>query len=105
MVSNSALAALCVKCGIHQLVDTRVYGVSKSFDAYVSAVTAALDGEQRASSREGRPPGQYWLQLQVPKACSLIPNVRNALTGVCPGTLGCHGGYTRGFVHLGQLHS
>jgi len=71
MVSNSVLAALCVKCGIHQLVDARAYGISKSFAAYVSAVTKALEGEQRASSREGRPPGQYWLRLQTPKVCCL----------------------------------
>jgi len=69
MVSNSALAALCVKCGIYQLVDTRAYGISKNLNAYVSAVTTALEGEHRASSREGRPPGQYWLRLQTPKVC------------------------------------
>jgi len=76
MVSNSALAALCVKCGIHQLVDTRAYGISNSLNAYVSAVTTALQEEQRASSREGRPPGQYWLRLQTPKVCPLTPNAR-----------------------------
>jgi len=70
MVSNSALAALCVKCGIHQFVDTRGHGASHNLNAYVSAVTAALREEQRASSREGRPRGQYWLRLQPPKALS-----------------------------------
>ena len=67
MVSNSALAALCVKCGIHQLMDTRVYGAAHNLNAYVSAVTAALQEEQKTSSREGRPPGQYWLRFQPPK--------------------------------------
>lgn len=73
MVSNSALTALCVKCGIHQLVDTRAYGISKSLDPYVSVVTKALEEERRASLQEGRPPGQYWLRLQAPTVCPLTP--------------------------------
>jgi len=82
MVSNSALAALCVKCGIHQLVDTRAYGISNSLNAYVSAVTAALHEEQRASLREGRPPGQYWLRIQTPKVRPQILNAKCNLTGI-----------------------
>jgi len=95
MVSNSALAALCVKCGIHQLVDTRAYGISKSFNAYVSAVTKALEGEQRASSREGRPPGQYWLRIQTTKVGSLTLvnraapiDIIQALSDVMEGIIG-----------------
>ena len=80
MVSNSALAALCVKCGIHNLVDMRAHGVLNGLDVYMSAVTAALQEEQRASTREGRLPGQYWLRIQTPRVCLLIWNVKYSLT-------------------------
>lgn len=80
MVSNSALAALCVKCGIHQLVDTKGHGTSHNLNAYVSAVTTALQEEQWVSSREGRPLGQYWLGLQPPKVFwPTSPNSRDDL--------------------------
>lgn len=80
MVSNSALAALCVKCGIHNLVDMKAHGVLNGLDVYVSAVTAALQEEQRASTREGKLPGQYWLRIQTPRVCQSIRNVRYNLT-------------------------
>ena len=95
MVSNSALAALCVKCGIHNLMDMRAHGVLNGLDVYVSAVTAALHEEQRTSTREGRFPGQYWLRIQTPKVCQLIRNVKciftmltQALSDVMEGILG-----------------
>ena len=104
MVSNSVLAALCVKCGVHQLMDTRAYGISNSLDVYVSAVTTALQEEQRVSSREGRPPGQYWLRIQTPNVCPSILKTKYDLTGVRPGTLRRYRRHNRGLIRLGQLH-
>lgn len=104
MVSNSALAALCVKYGIHQLVDTRAYGISNSLNAYVFAVTTALEEEQRASLREGRPSGQYWLRIQTPNVRPPILNTKYYLTGVRPGTVRCYGRCTGRPIPLGQLH-
>lgn len=95
MVSNSALAALCVKCEIHNLIDMRAHGALNSLDVYVSALTAALREEERISAREGRLPGQYWLRIQTPKVCQLIRNVKcilimlaQALSDVMEGILG-----------------
>lgn len=101
MVSNSALAALCVKCGIHQLVDTRAHGISHNVKAYVSAVTTALHEERRASSQEGRHPAQYWLRFQSPEVSQ---PTRLELEG-CPngnllGPFRHHGGYPGGFIRL-----
>ena len=104
MVSNSALAALCVKCGIYQLVDMRAYGISNSLNVYVSAVTTALDEERQASSGEGRPPGQYWLRIQTPKVRPPIPNVKCNLTGIRSGTLRRDGRCTGRLVRLRKLH-
>ncbi|KAF9469115.1 hypothetical protein BDZ94DRAFT_1208489 [Collybia nuda] len=70
MVSNSALAAICVWSGLHEHLLYESYILATSIQEYVTAIKTKQDEEYRAAEREDRPPGQYWLEIEPPKAIS-----------------------------------
>ncbi|RDB22674.1 Dicer-like protein 1 [Hypsizygus marmoreus] len=70
MVSNAALAAVCVWSGLHDLLLHESYAMATSIHEYATRLRANQEEEYRLAKSEGRPPGQYWLELEPPKAVS-----------------------------------
>ncbi|KAH8830845.1 hypothetical protein DL96DRAFT_1668523 [Flagelloscypha sp. PMI_526] len=70
MVSNSALAALCVWSGLHEhLLFESIY-LSSTIQEYITVIKNRQADEYAAAEREHRNPGQYWLEVEPPKALS-----------------------------------
>jgi len=71
MVSNSALAAISVHYGLHQFLKIDSESVKKAIDQYVPEVEESQRAEYAAARDEGRPCGQYWLDIEPPKVVCL----------------------------------
>lgn len=70
MVSNAALAALCVSCGLHKHLHFDSYALATTFEAYAQQVEAKrLEAEVTI---EGSLPRQHWLQIEPPKVVKQI---------------------------------
>ncbi|KAJ7744529.1 hypothetical protein DFH07DRAFT_925095 [Mycena maculata] len=69
MVSNSALAAVCISSGLHNhlLLATRL---SNSVADYIEQLRVKQTEEYELARVEKRPPGQYWHDLEAPKVLS-----------------------------------
>lgn len=70
MVSNSALAAVCVSSGLRKHLLFESYQLAGSIEVYANELKARQQKEYLAAEREGRSPGQYWLGIEPPKALS-----------------------------------
>ncbi|KAI6105665.1 hypothetical protein F5141DRAFT_1189462 [Pisolithus sp. B1] len=80
MVSNSALAALCVSSGLYEHLHYDSHSLARSFEAYVKKVEARRLQETRLAAQNERSPGQYWLDIESPKALSdLVESIIGAL--------------------------
>ncbi|KAI5124869.1 hypothetical protein M0805_007301 [Coniferiporia weirii] len=70
MVSNATLAAVCVWAGLHK----HLLFESNALDDSIQTYAIALKGKQKEAyeqaSRENGPPGQYWVEVEPPKALS-----------------------------------
>lgn len=66
MVSNSALAAVCISSGLHNhlLLATRL---SNSVADYIQRLQTKQTEEYEMARVEKRPPGQYWHEIEAPK--------------------------------------
>lgn len=70
MVSNAALAAICVSCGLHKYLHFDSYALATTFDAYARQMeTRGLDAEGAA---EDDVPKQHWQQVEPPKVIKEI---------------------------------
>jgi endoribonuclease Dicer len=67
MVSNSVLAAICVWSGLYKHLIYDSYVLAKSIREYVHKLETNQVAEYEAAEREGRTPGQYWLDIEPPK--------------------------------------
>jgi endoribonuclease Dicer len=67
MVSNSALAAVSVWSGLHEHLLFESYVLAGSIQAYADELKAKQRNEYELAKKEGRPPGQYWLEVEPPK--------------------------------------
>ncbi|KAG5716521.1 Dicer-like protein 1 [Termitomyces sp. T112] len=72
MVSNSALAAICVYSGLHEYFFHRSQPLQNSIRDYVAELEFSRLKEYQTAESEGRPPGQFWLELTAPKYLSDI---------------------------------
>lgn len=72
MVSNSALAAVCVLSGLYRHLHYDSYPLGSSFETYIKRLEALRVQETESATREGRSPGQYWMDIEPPKV-SLFP--------------------------------
>ncbi|KAI6034220.1 hypothetical protein BKA83DRAFT_87233 [Pisolithus microcarpus] len=80
MVSNSALAALCVSSGLYRHLHYDSHSLARSFEAYVKKVEAWRLEETKIAAQNDRSPGQYWLDIESPKALSdLVESIIGAL--------------------------
>ena len=67
MVSNSALAAVCVEAQLHEHIMFESLSLANSMDAYAIKIKAKQKEEYELAAQEGRSPGQYWLDVDAPK--------------------------------------
>ncbi|KAG6891279.1 hypothetical protein C0992_009471 [Termitomyces sp. T32_za158] len=72
MVSNSALAAICVQSGLHKHFLHKSQPLQSSIRDYAAKLEASRIEEYQAAELDGRPPGQFWLELTAPKSLSDI---------------------------------
>ncbi|KAF7966789.1 hypothetical protein HWV62_36991 [Athelia sp. TMB] len=86
MVSNSALAAVCVQSGLqeHLLFDS--YILASSIQTYTDELAAKQAAEYALAEKEDRQPGQYWLDLEPPKP--LLIDTEQALSDVVESIIG-----------------
>jgi endoribonuclease Dicer len=72
MVANSALAALSVFSGLHMHLLFESYSLATNIEAYVDELKVRQLQEYDLAEKEGRSPGQYWLEIEPPKVCLSI---------------------------------
>jgi endoribonuclease Dicer len=72
MVSNSALAAVCVWSGLQEHLLLESYNLASSIQVYTDRLKVKQAAEYETAAREGRSPGQYWLEIEPPKASDLF---------------------------------
>ncbi|KAI0069087.1 ribonuclease III [Artomyces pyxidatus] len=70
MVSNSALAAICIYAGLHEHLMFESFNLANNIKAYAEALKIKQNEEYELAAQEGRSPGQYWLETEPPKAIS-----------------------------------
>lgn len=67
MVSNSALAAVCVWSGLQEYLLFESPYLENSIRAYANELKEKQAKEYALAEAEGRSPGQYWLDIEPPK--------------------------------------
>lgn len=67
MVSNSALAAVCVWAGLHEHLLFESYPLENNIRAYADDLKTRQKAEYELASQESRLPGQYWVDIEPPK--------------------------------------
>ena len=67
MISNETLAAFCVDVGLFQYFRHASPEVGNAINTYVDKINKAKRDEYALAEREGREPGQYWLNTSPPK--------------------------------------
>ncbi|KAF5387826.1 hypothetical protein D9615_000336 [Tricholomella constricta] len=72
MVSNSALAAVCVCSGLYEYFHHKSHALQTSIREYATKIKTSQTKEYQDAEFEGRPPGQFWLDISAPKALSDI---------------------------------
>ncbi|TFY77295.1 hypothetical protein EWM64_g6716 [Hericium alpestre] len=70
MVSNSALAAVCISSGLHEYLMFESHDLANSIQTYKQKLKAKQAEEYAEAEQEGRAPGQYWMDVEPPKALS-----------------------------------
>ena len=67
MVSNVTLAAVCVWSGLHEYLLFESGVLEDSILAYADQMKEQQKRAYEQASRENRPPGQYWVEIEPPK--------------------------------------
>lgn len=102
MVSNAALAALCVSCGLHRHLHLDSYTLATTFETYARQLEAKrLEAEAAA---EDSLPRQHWLQVEPPKVVEQIMGRRQHIDMQLLGTLGHRGVHHRGPLRFRRFH-
>lgn len=71
MVSNSVLAAVSVEAGLHRYLRIESDHVKRVTDIYIPELVEKQRAEYQEAEDEGRPYGQYWLEVEPPKVSHL----------------------------------
>ncbi|KAK0486056.1 hypothetical protein IW261DRAFT_1582129 [Armillaria novae-zelandiae] len=80
MVSNRALAALCVCSGLHQYLLFQSAELALSINIYEKEVKRKQSEEYTAAQQEGRAPGQFWFDIDPPKPLSdVVESIMGAM--------------------------
>ncbi|KAL5508450.1 DCL1_2 [Sanghuangporus vaninii] len=70
MVSNAALAAVCIWSGLHEHLLFESASLENNIQAYADELYDKQMAEYEQATREDRQPGQYWVDIEPPKALS-----------------------------------
>ncbi|KAI0321813.1 hypothetical protein OF83DRAFT_1097304 [Amylostereum chailletii] len=70
MVSNAALAAVCISSGLYKYLMFDSQSLATNIESYAVRLEERRRVEYELAAQEGRPPGQYWLDAEAPKAIS-----------------------------------
>jgi hypothetical protein len=68
MVTNTALATICVETELYTYIIHDSPALQTSIDDYVRELKKAQNLEYQLAESEGRTPGQYWVDVEPPKA-------------------------------------
>ena len=80
MVSNTALAAICVTRGLHRHLLYDSLELAHNIDVYEGALKVRRSREYETATKENRRPGQYWVDLEPPKVLSdVVESIFGAL--------------------------
>ncbi|KDR83836.1 hypothetical protein GALMADRAFT_150895 [Galerina marginata CBS 339.88] len=80
MVSNSALAAVCVWSGLQEHLLFESAQLAASIQGYTNELKEKQEKEYALAEQEGRSPGQYWLDIEPPKALSdVVESIAGAI--------------------------
>ncbi|KAJ3869715.1 hypothetical protein EV359DRAFT_69777 [Lentinula novae-zelandiae] len=80
MVSNAALAAVCVTSGLHQHLLFESDKLAHDIREYEYLLRRAQTEEYTSAEKEGRPAGQFWHNIESPKVLSdLLESILGAL--------------------------
>ncbi|KAK0212596.1 hypothetical protein DFS33DRAFT_1248292 [Desarmillaria ectypa] len=80
MVSNRALAALCVCSGLHQHLLFQSTELALCISNYEKEVKRKQSEEYTAAQKEGRAPGQFWFDIDPPKPLSdVVESIMGAM--------------------------
>ena len=69
MVSNSALAALCVHSGLSECLIYESSHLKTEISSYKEKLNEARMKENEIAAQESRIMGQYWVDIEPPKVC------------------------------------
>jgi endoribonuclease Dicer len=69
MVANSTLAAVSVWSGLHEHLLFESYTLATNMQTYADQLKLKQAQEYELADKEGRLPGQYWLEIEPPKVC------------------------------------
>lgn len=86
MVSNSALAAVCVWSGLQEYLLFESNQLSNSIQTYANELKERQEKEYALAAEEGRSPGQYWLDTEPPKVSLISHSI--SIDTVTPPTAG-----------------
>lgn len=86
MVSNSALAAVCVWSGLQEYLLFESNQLSNSIQTYANELKERQEKEYALAAEEGRSPGQYWLDTEPPKVSLIFHSI--SIDAVNPPTAG-----------------
>jgi endoribonuclease Dicer len=75
MVSNAALASLCISSGLQEHIVFESPILAKNIQAYAVKLEAKKSEEYALAQQAGRSPGQYWLDVEPPKVCPFSDRV------------------------------
>ncbi|KDQ07466.1 hypothetical protein BOTBODRAFT_180654 [Botryobasidium botryosum FD-172 SS1] len=70
MVSNSVLAAICVHKKFYELLIHESPSLAGSIHEYIEVLNVAKEKEEQNARKEGRSAGQFWSDVEPPKALS-----------------------------------
>ncbi|KAL5527188.1 hypothetical protein ACEPAG_5979 [Sanghuangporus baumii] len=70
MVSNAALAAVCIWSGLHEHLLFESASLENNIQTYADELYDKQMTEYEHATREARQPGQYWIDIEPPKALS-----------------------------------
>ncbi|KAF9006465.1 hypothetical protein BDQ17DRAFT_1351795 [Cyathus striatus] len=80
MVSNSALAAVCVSSGLHEYLVLQSHELARNVGEYATKLKARQKEAYKLAQEECRSPGQYWYDIEPPKSLSdLVESIIGAV--------------------------
>jgi hypothetical protein len=102
MVSNSALAAVCVWSGLQEYLLFESSQLSSSIQSYADELKERQEKEYELAKEEARSPGQYWLDTEPPKVHLISHSLSlDAVSPLNAGAIRCGRVHRWGNLYLG----